>query len=247
MQDCDADAGICRLPGVEAAETPAAESVEAELIYFGDPMCSWCWEISPQLRALRDWSLERKLPFRLVMGGLRAEGGDPWNDAFRGFLRHHWRDVAARTGQTFNEGLLAREHFDYDTEPACRAVVTARSLGVADELEFMYRVQHGFYVDNEDPKAPAFYPRICEELGLDPDAFLQRFESDELKRRTAEDFRQTRRSGVSSFPTILLWLPSGFVLIARGFARFEQMRDAVAGSTGEAGTKYREFKRLAVT
>ena len=165
MKDCDTQSGSCEVPLGESSGTRWKQAADgAELVYFGDPMCSWCWGTAPQLRSLREWGGHNNLPFRVVMGGLRAGGGEPWTDAFRNFLRHHWRDVAARTGQTFNEDLLEREFFNYDTEPACRAVVTARSLGVPDELEFMYRVQNRFYVLNEDPKEPEFYR--CRSSGV---------------------------------------------------------------------------------
>lgn len=228
MKDRDTESGSCGVPveqttGMQWKQTASG----TELVYFGDPMCSWCWGIAPQVRALREWSGRNDVPFRVVMGGLRAGGGEPWTDVFRNFLRHHWRDVAARTGQVFNEGLLDRAHFEYDTEPACRAVVTARSLGVADELGFMYRVQHRFYVLNEDPKMPEFLLAVCDELQLDAEFFLHRFESDEMKRRTLEDFQRSRTSGVSSFPTVTLSLPAGTLKIASGFARFDDMREKV--------------------
>lgn len=228
MKDCDTQSGSCEVPLGESSGTRWKQAADgAELVYFGDPMCSWCWGTAPQLRSLREWGGHNNLPFRVVMGGLRAGGGEPWTDAFRNFLRHHWRDVAARTGQTFNEDLLEREFFNYDTEPACRAVVTARSLGVPDELEFMYRVQNRFYVLNEDPKEPEFYPAICEDMNLDTETFLQRFDSDEMKQRTLDDFRRCRSSGVSSFPTLALSLPAGLLKIASGYATFGDMRRSV--------------------
>lgn len=46
------------------------------------------------------------------------------------------------------EGLLARTGFVYDTEPVCRAVVTARILRPqADLLKVFRAFQHAFYVD----------------------------------------------------------------------------------------------------
>ena len=41
-----------------------------QLIYFADPMCSWCYGFSPVVRALRPRYAE-VLPIRLIMGGLR--------------------------------------------------------------------------------------------------------------------------------------------------------------------------------
>src|SRR5690606_34230299 len=129
--ECSNNDGICQVPGGSAPELRTFENAEGlEVVYFGDPMCSWCWGISSQIERLRRWCLAENISFRLVMGGLRAGGGDAWDRRFRDFLRHHWQEVAGLTGQTFNTGLLDAESFEYDTEPACRAVVTARSMAI---------------------------------------------------------------------------------------------------------------------
>ena len=42
-----------------------------EMIYFADPMCSWCYAFAPVIVALAE-RLEARLPLRLMLGGLRA-------------------------------------------------------------------------------------------------------------------------------------------------------------------------------
>jgi putative protein-disulfide isomerase len=64
-----------------------------------------------------------------VVGGLRAGATDVLDDAGKQFRLLHWARVEAASGLPFNrEGLMVRENFVYDTEPICRAVVTARIL-----------------------------------------------------------------------------------------------------------------------
>jgi putative protein-disulfide isomerase len=232
--DCSTD-GVCTIPARDEAQgqRPSATARPA-VVYFGDPMCSWCWGISPQLRSLRDWCVDTGLPFRLVMGGLRAGGGDAWDSRFRDFLRHHWREVASLSGQPFNIGLLERDFFEYDTEPACRAVATARMLGVADELGYFIAVQRGFYVDNEDPKLPAFHAARCAKFGLDPEAFVATLASDAARDTVRADFSTTRRSGVTGFPTIAVQRPGGLRVIASGYATFLRLREDVERCTRDA-------------
>lgn len=95
------------------------------LVYFADPMCSWCYGFGPEVDALvRD---RPALRIDLVMGGLRAYNTAKADPAFRETIAGHWAHVAAESGLAFNESALAREGFVYDTEPACRAVVVARA------------------------------------------------------------------------------------------------------------------------
>jgi putative protein-disulfide isomerase len=83
------------------------------------------------------------------------------------FLRHHWEEIHERSGQPFNYALLQRDSFNYDTEPACRAVVAARTLDPNAEHLFFELVQHHFYVQNQDPNQVDFYAPICTKLELD--------------------------------------------------------------------------------
>jgi len=43
---------------------------DPHLIYFADPMCSWCWGFAPVIAQVRERYGEA-LPVRLVLGGLR--------------------------------------------------------------------------------------------------------------------------------------------------------------------------------
>lgn len=234
--ECDNVSGICSSQA-PAAHPPAPFSAAQgmETVYVGDPMCSWCWGIAPALQRLQRYCHERRLRFRVVVGGLRPGGGDPWDHRFREFLRHHWREVAARTGQPFHEDLLERPAFEYDTEPACRAVVAARPLIAGSELPFFAAVQRRFYVDNEDPKRLGFYREVCAGLDLDFDLFAHRFEDDDVKRQTLEEFQLNRSWGVSGYPTILAQIDGRRTPVATGFATFEQLRERLERALPQPG------------
>src|SRR2546430_8600662 len=98
----------------------------AQLAYFADPLCSWCYGFSPELAKLLESHPELELD--LVMGGLRAFNTEVMSSAFKDMLREHWRHVAASSAMPFSEAILERDDFVYDTEPACRGVVTARAI-----------------------------------------------------------------------------------------------------------------------
>lgn len=219
------ESGACLTPATAPANREATVPGDAaQLIYVGDPMCSWCWGIAPDLRRLRQYCQQREVPFQVVVGGLRAGGGKPWNQQFRSFLAHHWQEIGKLTGQPFSYGILNWEVFEYDTEPACRSVVTARLLLPGSELSFFFAVQQRFYVGNEDPKRTGFYRDICAELELDFEAFAERFEAEETRTLTRADFRLSRNWGVRGFPSVLLRTNGNLVTIASGYSTFEKMQ-----------------------
>lgn len=220
---CDPKTGLCTpAPLAEQGETVALDA-ETEIIYVGDPMCSWCWGISPSLNRLQRVAAANGIAYRTVLGGLRPTDSEKWTPQFQDFLRHHWEEVSARSGQPFNYDLLSADHFQYNTEPSCRGVVTARTMNPSVEARFFELTQHRFYVLNEDPAEVDFYKPICKELGLDFEQFARLFPSAEMKAATQADFQLNRQWGVSGYPTILVRKGEKLYSIATGFATFEEM------------------------
>ena len=224
--NCDPETGLCEIPDFSANTEPVVSfDDETEIIYIGDPMCSWCWGISPQLNALERYGKSVGVPFRLVMGGLRPGGGEAWNDEFKNFLKHHWEEVNKRSGQPFSMDLFEKDNFNYDTEPSCRAVVTVRELSPEKTLPFYELVQHHFYVKNNDPNKVEFYQPICEKLDIDFKAFKEFFDSPMAKERTNKDFAMNREWGIRGFPSVVVRNGKELHLIANGFAKFEDLKD----------------------
>lgn len=227
---CDPESGACALPENDARpDAVTGQAAGRRLHYIGDPMCSWCWALAPVLAAAADFCAGRGIAFTMTMGGLRAGGGDAWNEAFRNFLRGEWQNIAQRTGQEFGFRLLDAAHFNYDTEPACRAVVSAQILQAEEglppllPLQFMAAVQRRFYVAGEDPKELPFYAAPCREVGLDFAAFSRLFASAKAKAATQAAFRRCRELGVRSFPTLLFEQAGKVELLAAGYIGKEEL------------------------
>lgn len=225
---CDPVTGICTpstLAELQAVGTQIHE--HAEIIYIGDPMCSWCWGISPALIQLRNHFRKQQLAFRVVVGGLRPGGGEPWNDEMKSFLRHHWEQVHTQSGQPFSYDLLDRDEFNYDTEPACRAVIAARTLLNEKEMEFFEAIQKKFYAESEDPTESTFYESICTSFDIDFSDFKNKFESEESKKETMQEFQLNRSWGVTGYPAVILLAKDKLYMVAQGFAGFDQMKNTI--------------------
>jgi putative protein-disulfide isomerase len=220
---CDPETGLCTPAPVASTEARESRDSNTEIIYVGDPMCSWCWGISPALNRLHRAAGANGIGYRIVLGGLRPDDSEQWNPQFQEFLRHHWEEVSQRSGQPFCYDLLTADHFQYNTEPSCRAVVTARSMDPTVEARFFELVQHRFYVQNQDPGQVEFYAPICRELGLDFTDFSRRFASPAMKEATQNDFALNRSWGVRGYPTVLLRQGDRLELLATGYSTFERM------------------------
>lgn len=232
MMKCDPVTGVCLLPEqdtpVDTAEVAARPGWVVH--YAGDPMCSWCWGISPTVSAVETFCAEQGIEFSMTMGGLRAGGGDQWNDAFKNFLRNEWRHIGQTTGQPFGFTLLEAAHFNYDTEPACRAVATVKLLQARHQfpmtkvLQFFTAIQHKFYVEGQDTTKVDFYASICASLALDFAEFSALFNSAEAQQAVQQEFMRCRQQlAVRSFPTLLLEYNGASRLRIEGYASQEQV------------------------
>ena len=194
-----------------------------QLIYFADPMCSWCWGFAPEIVTLAE-AVEGRARLRLVMGGLRAGNTEAMDDAQKAMISGHWRHVAERSGQPFDFAFFERDGFVYDTEPACRAVVAAR--GLAPDLAFALfrRIQRAFYAEGQDVTDAGVLADLAAEVGLERAAFADAFDMDATRDATGLDFMITQQTGVSGFPTVLAGVrEQGFHVISAGYAKAETL------------------------
>jgi putative protein-disulfide isomerase len=193
-----------------------------ELIYFSDPMCSWCYGFSTVLRRLQqEWGKDLHISF--ILGGLRPWEKDAMSQEMKEMVKHHWHQVASRTGQPFDYGFFNRQGFVYDTEPSCRAVVTVRELFPGAEADFLGRVQSAFYAQNRDTTDAHILADLAEEAGLDRAKFEEAFRSEEMRLATEGDFSVTQQLGIRGFPTTVLQHEEQLKLLAPGFMGFEDL------------------------
>jgi len=179
-----------------------SDSSDHHLVYFADPMCSWCYGFAPVISVVAA-QFGTRLPIDLMMGGLRAGETRPMRDKDMAYIRETWTRVHEASGQPFDFGFLHREGFVYDTEPACRAVVTVRALEPAQALSFKTRVSRAFYAEGRDTTSETVLADVAEEAGIDRAAFEAAFASPAARDATLRDFTSARRLGIAGFPTLL--------------------------------------------
>ncbi len=194
------------------------------LIYFADPMCSWCYGFSPVLDQIRR-AYGDALPVRVVMGGLRPGTDTPMTAEAKASVAGHWVHVHEASGLPFDPAVLDREGFIYDTDPAARAVVVVRRAGEDVAARYLAAAQRAFYAENRDVTSGAVLADLAEEFGLERAAFLEAWGSEEAKQETWRDYAMSQNAGVTGFPT-LVGGPNAegvYGVVTRGYAPGEQV------------------------
>lgn len=206
-----------------------------KLVYVGDPMCSWCYGFGKELSAVLA-AVQPQLPLEIVVGGLRAGGTEVLDAAGKRFRLMHWARVEAASGLAFNRAaLIARQGFVYDTEPICRAVVSARLLATqAPLLEVFRALQQAFYVDGLDTTDPQTLARVTAQAlsraghPATAQTVLQQYQAPATIEATRADFRKTRALGIKSFPALLMEVNGEHHPVVPGYAGASDILDRIS-------------------
>lgn len=193
---------------------------DREILYLTDPMCSWCWGFWPVIQGIRE-KFGDSIPVRIVLGGLRPGTKEPMTQEIKDFVLHHWEEVQDTTGQDFNFAFDMPDDFRYDTEPACRAVVTVRRIQPDDVFRYFHRLQEAFYLDNRDVTDPEVLAAEAAEMGVDRERFRRSFEDPELVSETRSDFVFSANLGIRGFPSMVLRHQDEYRLLTIGYRSFD--------------------------
>lgn len=195
---------------------------QPRLLYVMDPMCSWCWGFAPVVEALSAQAQEAGVPLHLVVGGLRQERAalDPVS---RVRILAHWQAVNARTGQLFNFADALPDGLVYNTEPACRALVTARSLDEQSVWPLAQQIQEAFYADGLDVTRAQVLVKLAEQAGIPRIEFAEMFDSEQMHAATSADFSWVQDLGIAGFPTLLAERDGQLALLTNGYQPLEEL------------------------
>lgn len=210
-----------------------AGTPERRILYFADPMCSWCWGFAPVIAAIAGVCTPR-VAIRLCVGGLRPFTTRPMDERDKAFVRHHWDTVAAETGQPFDFAFFQREAFVYDTEPACRAAIAVRGLAPELTLRHFTLLQQAFYAENRDVTQASVLADIAAAF-VARDDFAAVFAAPEVREATLADFHLAKRLGITGFPTVLLVENNRAAILTAGWQPFAALEEPLrAWLAGEA-------------
>ncbi len=197
------------------------------LIYYADPMCSWCWGFSPVFERVHRDCADR-FEVALVMGGLRPGTTEPLDEGTKATIREHWEHVHEMSGQPFDFAFFERTDFKYDTEPACRAVVAARELQPGSEFSMLRAVHQAFYAENRDVTDAGMLCDVAEAEGFERRAFQSHFEDQKTRLATGNDFSLTHSTGIQGFPALVAGFEDeGLTAITVGYQPFEAIAPAI--------------------
>ncbi len=207
--------------------TESSNMANPKLLYIGDPMCSWCWGFANVIAELLE-NYETKLDFEILLGGLRPTDTVKVDEEMRKFLLHHWTEVNKKTSQKFDHTILDQLGWTYNTEPACRAVATARELlGSSKALHFFNHLQKAYYAEGNIITTDDVIEEQSIKFGIEATSFMKEFTSNEAKQNIITEFQTVKEIGVQGFPTLLLIQGDSASLIATGYSDYDKITNRI--------------------
>jgi len=203
-----------------------------ELIYFANPMCSWCYGFHAGFEEV----LEARAGAVSVTVGLGAlrEDTEPLRDDQKRYLRDAWTRVAAMSGRPFDFALLERDDFAYDTRPASVAVAALRAAQPSAAMTFLGAVETAFYRDNRDVTQAAVLAAIAREHDLDAAPIAAAVGDDDALASLRHENEQVAGLGVTGYPTVLALTRPKPQVVTIGFQPPETVAETLDGLIARA-------------
>ena len=188
--------------------------MDSVLYYIADPMCSWCWGFQPVLEKVKEALPEGVSPV-YVMGGLARDSDEPMPEEVRAYVQNAWREVAARTGASFNLGFWERCEPRRSTYPSCRAFYAAQEQEAG--VVMFEAIQRAYYQEARNPSDVETLIALADERGLDADRFAQDLVSAEIEQMMQDGFNVRRSMNANQFPSLVVREDDQATFITRGF------------------------------
>jgi len=167
-------------------------------------MCSWCWGFHSTWQ-----KIVRKLPsdiqLQYLLGGLAPDSDEPMPEAMQIDIAGYWHNIQkVIPGTKFNFDFWANCQPRRSTYPACRAVIAARKQRADAEQEMITAIQHGYYLNAQNPSNDNTLLKFSILLGLDPQEFLIDLNSQETQQELEQEIHFSRQIGARGFPSMII-------------------------------------------
>jgi len=208
-------------PDVPAATHP-------ELLYLHDPLCGWCYGLSPAIVRLQADFADR-LDVSVLCGGMVVGDDAGPIAATWDYIRQALAEVETVTGVQFGEAFRALGEagaYYYDSAPPSRAIVAFRLItqDPARTVAFAHVVQQALFRDGLDLNEAATYVPLLAPFEVDAVEFTRRWTAPETAQAARQEFAAVARIGVQGFPTAVVRIGEQGYVLARGYQPYEQLR-----------------------
>ncbi|MCB2407387.1 DsbA family protein [Hymenobacter lucidus] len=214
-----------------------------ELLYIFDPLCGWCYGMSPVVERVQNEFAGRMTVSVLSGGMVTGQQVGP--------IRDDWEYISGAMGQiekvadvefgaAFRE--LGREgSYIQDSEPPCQALTVFRQIDPYNQTaSFAHALQQAYFLKGQNLNDPETYEVLAADFGLNVAEFKRRLALPETAQATRHEFAAVAKIGVQGFPTTILRVGNQGYLIARGFMPYDAFAESLEKALQQASEEGNE-------
>lgn len=214
---CDVETGVCSIPGHSDHDVKnlAGGEKPVKIVYFTDPICSSCWGIEPQLKKLKlEYGDEIEIEYR--MGGLLPS----WEVYNSGAISKpsdvaaHWDEVSHYYEMPIDGDIWLEDPLPSSYPPSI-AFKAAQMQDKDKALVFLRRIREMVFLEKKNITKWEHLATAAQESGLDVAQLKQDYEGKAVQ-LFEEDLALAQRTGVRSFPTLVMNNKANEQLVLRG-------------------------------
>lgn len=225
---CDIESGIC-LPANAAGEdvtTATADEKPVKLLYFTDPICSFCWGIEPQLRKLK-LEYGAYVDIEYHMGGLLPswEGFNGGGISKPADVAHHWDEVSAYIDMPVDGNVWLEDPLSSSYPPSI-AFKAAQMQDEEKAIVFLRRLREMVFLEKKNISKWEHIAVAARDAGLDT-AKLQEDVKDRAVKVFEADMELAKQAGVRGFPTIHVVNGKNEKVALSGYKPYKELSAAV--------------------
>lgn len=200
-----------------------------KLIYVMDPHCGWCYGNSENIKEISAY-FKGKLDVELYVGGMWTGQRAPVGGAsFAKFINDHSPAMEQRTGAYVSPDfykLSQDSSYVFSSLEPSAAICLVKQMEADKVVAFASEVQKQLFAKGQRlDKLEAYLPAL-EKLGLDSEAFQQKWMSEENISAAQQEFA-TSRNYARSYPTLLLQKDGKLHSIAEGYFDPERIKQKI--------------------
>lgn len=188
-----------------------------QILYFTDPICSYCWGVEPALRCLELHYGDQFPPITHMVAGILPKGATPPEG-----IDKMWDKGASLYGMPMS-GRAWREDAPESSHPACMAVKAAFLQSHVQGERFLRRIREFVMLDGRNIAKWDVLADAAAMAGLDMDKFKQDFDS-KGQEMLDTDMKIAKEFGVNEVPVIIFQKGDKAVAVAgvRDFRDYEK-------------------------
>ena len=172
-----------------------------KLVLVTDPMCSWCWGQVQDFEQARQ-TLQHKLTFDLMLGGINTHGTQPIGQYGRRLLHKLWTEVATTTGQPF--GQLFSSEYVHNSLLPCLAVQALTDFQERPAFEYLHQLQKMFFVGGVNINDQAVLVHAATAYNITQSEMVARMADPNLLAKVKFQFDNATQYGTQALPSLLV-------------------------------------------